>query len=118
MMQNIKNAAIRTVFGHHIVVVLIIKGNTHVEYNIWVPHLIDYLDFFNEVNYALFGDAFSTESFDCDWGSHPLSFENFAISSTSDVVVFIVKLELRKLYVEVKAMLLESLDKVLISILI
>ena len=62
---------------------MLIKSNSHIEYDIWMSHLIDNFNFFDEVIDTLLGHTFPAEPFDCYGGSHPLRLEDFAISTSS-----------------------------------
>jgi hypothetical protein len=98
--------------------VLLIERHTHVEYDVWVTHLVHNFNLLDKVNDGLLRNTLSTEPFDRDWRSHPNGLENFTIAPTTEKICFVIELKIIKINVETEAVLIEGLHQVLISILV
>jgi len=115
-MKKVKDATLAAVLGHHVVMVIIIEGHTHIKDDVGVPHLVDYLNLSDEVEDVLFRVALTAEALNSYWSAHPLSFEDLSISTTSNEVILDIKFEVWKFNVEGEAMILKSFDEVLVRI--
>ena len=98
--------------------VFLIEGHAHVEYDVWMPHLVHDFYLFDEVSDALLVYALSRKSLDCHRTAHPLGLEHLSIASTSEKIILDIDFEIIEIYVKAEAILIERLDQVLIGILV
>ena len=117
-MEQVENTTSRAVFGYHIIVFMLIKSHSHVEYDVWVAHFIHDFNFFHKVNYAFLRYTFSAESLHSNCGSHPLCFEDFSVSASAKVIGFVIPFYVVEVYIEIKPIISKSLDEVLVCIFV
>ena len=117
-MEKIINTSSGWIFSDHVVMAVFVKSYSEVKNYVWVPHLVDYFYFFNEVYYTFLWDTFSTESFYCNCCSHPFCFKYFTISTPTYIISFVVEFEISKFNVEGKSVILESLDEIIVRVLV
>ena len=64
LVQQIKETASRHKLCYHIVLLVLIKGNPHIQYYIRVPQAVNHLDLLNEVLNSFMVDIFLSEFLD------------------------------------------------------
>ena len=107
--KKVEDATPRAQLGDHVVMILLVERHTHVEYDVWVPHLVHNFYLLNKVNDGLLGNTLSPESFDRNWRSHPNGLENFAVAPTTKEIRLVIELKIIKVNVETEAVLVEGL---------
>lgn len=107
--KKVEDATPRAQLGDHVVMILLVERHTHVEYDVWVPHLVHNFYLLNKVNDGLLGNTLSPESLDRNWRSHPNGLENFAVAPTTKEIRLVIELKIIKVNVETEAVLVEGL---------
>lgn len=116
--KEVEDAALRAILGDHVVVVVFIEGHAHEEDDVRMSHLVHDLDFLDEVVDALLGCALAAKTLHSYGRCHPLRLEDLSIATSAQKISLIIELEIMKIDVETKAVVVEALDQIQVCILV
>ena len=88
---------------------MIVKADSHVQDNVRMSQLIKHLYLFNEIFESFLCHIALAKLLHCNFGTEPACFEYITIPTSSNEIRLSINLELLKVYIEVKTILLEGI---------
>ena len=90
---------------------MIVEADTHVKDDVWMTQLIEHLYLLNEIFESLLCHVAFAKLLHCDFGAEPARLEYITITTPDNKIRLRVYLKLFKVYIEVKSVLLECINK-------